>query len=67
METNDGQTSEAQGSAGADRSKRRLSRKYRGLTCANCRAKKVNDLLLFQLPQVQFLVSFLLYLLVLIL
>ncbi|KAH6954605.1 fungal-specific transcription factor domain-containing protein [Fusarium avenaceum] len=41
METNDGQTSEAQGSAGADRSKRRLSRKYRGLTCANCRAKKV--------------------------
>ncbi|KAF5679222.1 nitrogen assimilation transcription factor nit-4 [Fusarium heterosporum] len=28
-------------SAAADRSKKRQSRKYRGLTCANCRAKKV--------------------------
>jgi hypothetical protein len=38
METNDEQGQER----GSARSKKqRLSRKYRGLTCANCRAKKV--------------------------
>ncbi|CAG7565927.1 unnamed protein product [Fusarium equiseti] len=42
METNDEQGSGAQGPTGIGRSKKqRLSRKARGLTCANCRAKKV--------------------------
>lgn len=44
METNGGPASEEQalGPASTNRSKKpRLSRKYRGLTCANCRAKKV--------------------------
>lgn len=45
METNDEQGSGAQGLTGIGRSKKqRLSRKARGLTCANCRAKKVRTI-----------------------